>query len=251
MKIPWMLLLLFSVPALARGPESVEETYAQAEKFLKRGYYVKALEEFQSIRNHHRDHPLAVEAELAIADVYYEQGEWDLARMSYSDFQRLHPRHVRLDYAVYRHGSAALQKASRIADRDQTWTQQAVNTWSNFSQRFPESAHGEEVEEQLAESRERLAHKEFRIGRFYYKREAWAAARGRLEGMVQRYPSSADLPRALAMLAVCAERLGEIGLAAELAERLVTDHPEAVRARQHVRRRAAGLLKPAEKRSDE
>ena len=207
MKIPWMLLLLFSVPALARGPESVEETYAQAEKFLKRGYYVKALEEFQSIRNHHRDHPLAVEAELAIADVYYEQGEWDLARMSYSDFQRLHPRHVRLDYAVYRHGSAALQKASRIADRDQTWTQQAVNTWS--------------------------------------------AARGRLEGMVQRYPSSADLPRALAMLAVCAERLGEIGLAAELAERLVTDHPEAVRARQHVRRRAAGLLKPAEKTSDE
>jgi outer membrane protein assembly factor BamD len=170
--------------------------------------------------------------------------------MSYSDFQRLHPRHVRLDYAVYRHGSAALQKASRVADRDQTWTQQAVNTWSNFSQRFPESAHREEVEELLDESRERLAHKEFRIGRFYYKREAWGAAMGRLEGMVQRYPQSPDLPRALAMMAVCAERMGEIGRAAELAERMVRDHPEAVRARQHLRRRSPGLLKPQEETSE-
>ena len=72
---------------------SVEEQYELGLKYLKRGYYVKALEEFNQIRNYHRDDPYAVKAELAIADLYFSKSEWDQARLAYEDFLRLHPRH--------------------------------------------------------------------------------------------------------------------------------------------------------------
>ena len=225
--------------AIAAG--TVEERFEDGQRHLRRGYYTKALEEFQAIRNHHREHPMSILSELAIADVYYDQGEWDLARVSYADFQRLHPRHEKLDYVVYKLGLAAWEKASRIADRDQTWTRQAVNTWSNFPQRFPESEHLEEVVDLLESSRDRLARKELRIARFYYKRGAYDAALGRLDGLLAQYPDSPDVPTALAMMAVSLEQTGKPEKATETAEVLHEQHPEARKARRHLRRRAPAL----------
>lgn len=169
------LLLLLTLPheaLAARDKPTVQEQYELGLRYLKRGYYVKALEQFTTIRNLHRDDPLAVKAELAIADVYFDQGEWDQARVAYEDFMRLHPRHEDLDYVVFRLGLTAYKKAPKVAARDQTWTRQAVNTWSGYEARFSSSEHLPEVQEKLGEARDRLAHKEFIIGEFYLRREA-------------------------------------------------------------------------------
>ncbi len=240
----FFLLLLggFFVVGSASAAGTVEDRFEEGQKHLRRGYYTKALEEFQSIRNHHREHPLAVLSELAIADVYFDQNEWDLARVSYADFQRLHPRHEKLDYVVYRLGLSGWEKASRIADRDQTWTRQAVNTWSNFPQRFPESEYLNEVVELLDSSRDRLARKEMRIARFYYKRDAYQAAIGRLDGLLTQYPDSPDVPLALAMIAVSFQEEGETERAAEYSRALQEKHGQATKARRHLRRRAPDLM---------
>ena len=100
-------VLLHSRPAeAARQQPTVQEQYELGLKYMNRGYYVKALEQFSRIRNYHRDDPYAVKAELAIADVHYKKNEWDQARLAYEDFMRLHPRHPDLDYVVFRIGSA-------------------------------------------------------------------------------------------------------------------------------------------------
>jgi len=135
-------------PAQAeRDAPSVAEQYELGQRFLKRGYYVKAMEQFNRIRNYHRDDPFAVKAELAIADLYYSKGEWDQARLAYMDFQRSHPRHEELDYVVYRIGLSLYRKAPKISARDQVWTRQTVNQWTGYSSRFPQSEYLEEVEE--------------------------------------------------------------------------------------------------------
>ncbi|MCB9777588.1 MAG: outer membrane protein assembly factor BamD [Alphaproteobacteria bacterium] len=192
------LLLSFAVvsaPADAapkrRGKElSVAEQYDLGLKYLKRGYYTRALETFNRIRNYHRDDPLAVKAELAVADAYFRKGEWDQARLAYEDFMRLHPRHPDIDHVVYRIGMSLYKKSPQVAARDQVWTRQAVNTWAGFDSRFPESEHKEEVAERYADSRERLARKELLIARFYLRRKAWRAVYGRAEGLVRRFPDS-------------------------------------------------------------
>lgn len=234
------LFLSFATPAHAQvqiqGPNlgqrkteelTVEEQYELGLKYLKRGYYVKALEQFNQIRNYHRDDPYAVKAELAIADLYFSKSEWDQARLAYEDFLRLHPRHEDVDYVVFRLGLTSWKKAPKIAARDQAWTRSAVNTWTGFDTRFADSEYVAEVMEYLAEAEDRLAHKEFQVGKFYFKRGAWKAVIGRMEGLLSLYPECSDAPEALRMLAVARYEQGDVALAQDVARKLREDHPES------------------------
>lgn len=193
----------------ARRKLTVEEQYEIGLKYMRRSYYVKALEQFNRIRNYHRDDPYAVKAELAIADVYFKKADWDQARLAYEDFMRMHPRHKDLDYVVWRIGMSLYKKAPRLSGRDQTWTRQAVNTWSGYAGRFPESAYAEEAEGKLQECRERLARKELHVARFYQRRKAWSAVEGRTSSMLERFPKSDERPWALGMLAQAHKWQGE------------------------------------------
>ena len=222
-------LALFMLPVAADAAKkepTVEERYARGEKHMKRGYYVKALEEFNRIRNYHRQHPLAVKAELAIADVYFKKSEWDQARVAYQDFIRMHPRHVEMDYVTYKMGLTSYKKSPRVSARDQTWTRQAVNAWTGFLSRFPESEYAEEVDKFLTRARNRLAQKEYDIGTFYARREAWAAVEVRMEGMLRHYGDSPDVPSALAYLVLAQHRQGHSVEAQESLSRLQTDYPD-------------------------
>jgi len=212
---------------MAREAPTAEGLYQSCQKQIKRGYYVKALELCTRLRNYYRDSPYAVLAELSIGDLHFEKTDYDLARVAYEDFMRMHPRHEKMDYVVYRLGLTSYKKASRVASRDQTWTRQAVNTWTNFSPRFPESEHAEEVAELYLKGRSRLARKEIRIAEFYVGREAWSAAALRLEEMVRQYPDTDQVAHALALLAVCRVELGEVDAAAVLRDRLDAEHPDS------------------------
>ncbi len=245
MRLVVLALLLALSPTVnaAKKDLTVAESYELGQKYAKRGYYVKALEEFNRIRNYHRDDPFAVKAELAIADVYFKKAEWDQARVAYEDFMRMHPRHEDLHYVIYRLGLTAWKKAPRIAARDQTWTRQALNAWSPFASRYQssdESAHFDEVMEYMAKCEARLAHKELIIGRFYLRQESWLAAASRMETLLQRYPDAPDAPDALGELAWAHHELGDTDLASEVAQRLRTDHPDH-RAVDRLERRAPGL----------
>jgi outer membrane protein assembly factor BamD len=206
-----LILALQPAPAHAARGERLgpAERYELGQRYMKRGYYTKALEQFNRVRNYHRDDPHAVLAELAIADLYFKKAEWDQARLAYEDFQRLHPHHEQADYVVYRMGLCLWRKAPSVAARDQVWTRQAVHAWSGFAARYPESELLPEVDEMLDEGRDRLAHKEFIIGRFYLRREAWVAAAGRFEGMLRHYPQAEDRPQALAYLGLCQAQQGD------------------------------------------
>jgi outer membrane protein assembly factor BamD len=185
-----------------RARLTVAEQYELGLKYMKRGMYIKAIEQFNRVRNYHRDDPHALKAELAIGDVYYKKAEWDQARLAYEDFSRMHPRHPDLDYVVYRIGMSMYEKAPKASGRDQTWTRHAVRSWSGFASRFPDSDYRDDVDERLTECRERLATKELWIARFYKRRSAWPAVQQRAEGVLSRYPGSEAAVDSLALIAV-------------------------------------------------
>ena len=199
-----MLLLaaLLAVGPAHAAPKTMtaEATYALGLRQMNRGYYLKALEQFNRVRTYFRDDPYALKAELAIADIHFKKSEWDEARLAYEDFIHAHPRYPELDYVVYRLGFTIYQKAPAIAARDQTWTQQAINKWTGFSARFPDSTHGAEVAKLLGKARDRMARKELIIGRFYARRKAWPAVVGRLDPLVQKYGDTAEKEPAVALL---------------------------------------------------
>jgi outer membrane protein assembly factor BamD len=211
-----LFVLISPAPAGAEPRASrltPEERYELGLKYMRRGYYTKALEQLNRVRNYHRDDPCAVLAELAIADLYFKKAEWDQARVAYEDFQRMHPHHEKIDYVVYRAGLCLWRKAPSVAARDQVWTRQAVNTWAGFAARYPESGLLPDVQEKLAEGRDRLAHKEYLVGRFYWRRDAWRAAGGRFEGLLRTYPQATDRASALMLLGLCQAHQGDIAAA--------------------------------------
>ena len=201
-----LLLFLYSLLCMTSIAESttlsIQEQYDLGQKYLKRGYYTKAIEQFNVIRNYYRDDPLAQLAELAIADVYFKKSEWDLARYSYDDFRRRYPRHEKVDYATYQVGLTFYKKAPKFSGRDQSWTVQAVYNWQDFEKYFPESEYTQDVSEKRTECLERLAKKELLVAEFYGRKDAWEGVRRRSEGLLQSYPDSEYIKDAYGLLVV-------------------------------------------------
>jgi len=221
----------------ARRQLTVQEQYELGLKQMKRGYYVKALEQFNRIRNYHRDDPLAVKAELAIADVHYKKHEWDLARDAYEDFLRWHPRYPDADYVVFRLGMAMYKKSNRVAARDQTWTVRAADAWTGFGGRFAESEFTPEVDEKLQDCRERLGRKELLVAEFYRRRKAWVAVERRASGILANHATTESLAPGMGLLAEARAWQGAESEAAALLEKLEgLDAREAARARRRVQR---------------
>lgn len=246
MRLPLLAIAIasalgFATPAAAQddGTVTASERYDLCLRQFSRGYYTKALETCNRVRNYHRDDPVSVLAELAIADIYYKRADFEQARLAYEDFVRLHPRHEKVDYAVWRIGSCWFKVAPRWAGRDQTPTRQAVNVWTGFSRRFPESEHRDDVEKLLGKAKDRLALKELQIARFYKRTDAWRAVRGRASGLVERYPDSSYAAEALALVATAWHAWGYTAEAQQARDRLASEFPDAAGALARVDRQLA------------
>lgn len=233
-----LTLLVAPAPAHAAGTRlTAQQTYDLGQRFAKRGVYTKAIEQFNRVRTYFRDDPYALKAELAIAELHYKKSEWDQARLAYEDFLRAHPRYTELDLVVYRLGMTLYHKAPVVSAKDQTWTRQAVNTWTGFEVRFPGSAHAVDVQKFLDKAVNRLGHKEILIARFYDRREAGPAVEGRTTRFLDKYTHSPDRSEALTLLAVALAREDkDSGIAIE---QLRTTDPGHVAAAQRAVRLAA------------
>ena len=220
------MLLSAAAPATAEAAPravSAEEVYALGLKYLRNGYFTKALEQFNRVRTFYRDDPYSLKAELAIADIHFKKNEWDEARLAYEDFMRAHPRYPERDLVVYRLGLVIYKKSPVIPDRDQTWTRQTSTVWAGFGARFPESEHRPEVEKHLGKVQERLAKKELIVAQFYARRNAWSAVVGRTEGLLRTWPQSPDRGEALALYGAAQHHLGNSAAATTALGRIEGD----------------------------
>lgn len=242
-----LLLALAPLPAVA-APRAMtaEDAYNLGLRYLNRANYTKALEQLNRVRTYYRDDPVALKAELAIADIHVRKDEWDAARVAYEDFMRAHPRYPELDYVVYRLGMVQFKKAPAVPDRDQTWTRQAVNTWTGFSARFPESHHLPEVDKLLTKARSRLAEKEYRIAHFYELRKAWPAVIGRTTGLVKLYPDTTAVAPALSLLTRAYAKHGDLDQAKATLEKLKVSSPRGFELIEAERAVAAAEAHPAQ-----
>ena len=219
------LWMTASLPAFAQSELSPDEMVALGRKQLKRGSYTKALTTLQRVRNYYRDDPASIEAQLVIADLYYKKRDFEQARYAYQEFRDLHPNHPKLDYVTWRIGLSVYKRASKLAGRDQGATRTAVNAWSGFDKRYPESEYREDVARLLAKGRARLANKELYVARFYLRRGAYPSVEGRAKGLVDRYPDTAAAPEAYALLGIALHQIGQPEQAQAVRAKLVERDP--------------------------
>jgi outer membrane protein assembly factor BamD len=168
-----------------RPPEVLAE---EGIKELKKKKYDDAIETFEKVRDRYPYSEQATLAQLKVADAYFFKKKYDEAFQAYREFEKLHPTSKAVPYCVFREGQCCYRQRSTI-DRDQTYTQKAIDEFQRLKQKFPDCEYISKADNYLAQCREDLAEHEFYVAEFYFRTKRYQAALDRYEALIQDYPS--------------------------------------------------------------
>ena len=214
MKFPTTRILLLSLAAAcASGKDAIDITkpvtgaeasnaaiaYNKAMEEKKSQNFIEATRFFEWVRNNFPYSQYAALSELALADMSFERDDYGAAATAYQDFVKSHPSHPKADYAAFRVGlSYYLDKPSDwfllppSSEKDQTPIIRALDALNRFVLNYPKSDLVHKAKDMINECRERLAAHERYVAEFYWKREAWRGAAGRLLSLADTYGDLQD-----------------------------------------------------------
>ncbi|MFQ5586759.1 MAG: outer membrane protein assembly factor BamD, partial [Thermodesulfobacteriota bacterium] len=158
-------------------------------KLIEKRNYDSAIEQFRGVLDNYPLTRYAVEAQLHLADTYYEKGDYEDGAAYYTDFATLHPSHPKASYAQFGKGLCYLKNSLSI-DRDPTSTKKAILAFSDLLSYYPSSIYADSSREILHFLRNRLAAREYMIGNFYFKQKNYQAALKRFLPIIKEYPGA-------------------------------------------------------------
>jgi outer membrane protein assembly factor BamD len=147
-------------------------------------------------------------AKLSVADSWYAEGGatgLQQAEIEYKDFITFFPNMMEASEAQLKVANIHYRQMEK-PDRDFTHAKRAEDEYRTLIQQFPDSKLVPEAKNKLREVQEVLAEREYRVGRFYFLRESWAAAIARLKSVTDAYPLYSKADDALMMLGDAYER---------------------------------------------
>lgn len=192
----------------------------------------------------------------------FEEGDMSSARNGFREFLLNDPLHPRADSAQYMLGEAlyrderyveAAEAFSRLANNrptspladdsqlgvcrsywalspdlplDQEYTRQAADACGRVVEFYSPTPLEEEARELRERARDKLARKQYRVAEWYYDRGAYESANIYLEQILEEFPNSGVVPRALSTLFRSYRELGFDSEAREVRRRLMEDHPD-------------------------
>jgi outer membrane protein assembly factor BamD len=166
------------------------DIYRAAEDDISSDHYLLAVDKLRLIKNKYPYSKFALDAQLRLADVYFLQESYTEAALAYESFRDLHPKHPKVDYAMFRVGKSYYKDIPSPLARDLTPAQKAVDAYNDFLHRFPADPNAAEAKTDLADARRMLAEKELYIANFYYKRDFYDSAKGRFQKIIDLYPET-------------------------------------------------------------
>lgn len=169
-----------------KAKRTPEILYQRGYEAYQDGWYKKAIEYFQRLRDEFPLHSLAIIAEMGIADAHFSDENYGEAEIAYNDFVNLHPTNENVPYAIYQLGMCHYKQIYSI-DRDQTETTKAIKEFERLIARFPASRFSLMAEKMVRECKMNLGEHEFYVGHFYFKRKQYKAALKRFETVMKNY----------------------------------------------------------------
>ena len=129
----------------------------------------------------------AIEAELLIANAQFELERFAEAGASYEQFVKLHPKHQKVDFAMYRIGECDWAQSPPEIDREQDYTIKAIEEWNRLIDKFPDSEYSKKASKFVADGIRRLAESHEFISKFYCKLEIYHACAYRFSKLAGEY----------------------------------------------------------------
>ena len=189
------------------GQGAPQAEIAKCMKLSENKQFEEAIECLEVFKSRFPQTPFSREAELSIADNYFNQKEYLLAADSYMMFVKMHPTSSKIDYAYYRLGLSYLKETPKTIDRDQQYLDKAIHYLRITVATFQGSEYHEAAVESLKDARGRVAKRNYYIGRFYYRTGQYLSAILRFLDVVNDFPESELVPEALYKLVISSGKL--------------------------------------------
>jgi outer membrane protein assembly factor BamD len=192
---------------LAYVETPVESLYNQGFQQLERRRYDQSVQFFNEVERQHPFSEWARRAMLMSAYANYRARRYEQAIGSAQRFIALHPGSSSAPYAYY---LVAISHYEQIFDvgRDQSSTRNALDALQQVVRRYPESAYARDARLKIDMTRDHLAGKEMRVGRWYLRNGFYLAAINRFQNVVRDYQTTSHTPEALHRLVEAYVALG-------------------------------------------
>jgi len=193
----------------SKQPDKV--LYDRAMAALKKNRFDVARITLQTLINTYPDSEYIARAKLSVGDAWYAEGGSSglaQAEIEYKDFITFFPNLPEAAEAQLKVANIHYKQMEK-PDRDFTHAKRAEDEYRQLILQFPDSSLVPQAKQRLMQVQEVLAEREFRVGRFYFTREAWAASIARMQTLVDTYPLYSEADEALYLLGQAYEKEAE------------------------------------------
>jgi outer membrane protein assembly factor BamD len=225
-----------------KAPAPSDTLWSQADQAMQDEAWDEAVKNYKALLGQYPFDPKAEDAELKVAEAYYNAKRYPEAIAAFGDFERMHPTSDNLAQIEYRRGMSYLAQ-HRSSDRDQQSIKSAAEAFSNVVDRHPGTPWAARAELRLRECHEELAGHDADIAAYYLRRGSLRAAEARLRGLLTDYPDTDATARALRSFADAYASRDEPEEANLALATLARHHPESPLGREA--RDKLGALDPA------
>ncbi len=222
------------------GKENDAEAFEKCLALSKRKKFEQAVECLEIFKSRYPNSTYALDAELKIADSYYNNKEWLLAAESYQLFAKLHPSNEKLDYAYYRAGMSYLKLLPKSVDRDMSYLKMAQDSFTQVYRFYPDSPYAKMASAKKDEVLAKAAKKNMYVANFYFKYGEYRAAASRYINVLKDYSGLGYDELALYRLALSYHRLGLEEKAQAAAELMQEKFPNSKKTKSIVRKILGG-----------
>ena len=175
---------------------SAEDLYNVSWENLEKTKYEKAATGFEKVETDHPYSQWAVKAKLMSAYSYYKDEKYDDAVLALDRFIKYHPGNKDVAYAYYLKGMCYYDQIT-AADKDQSDTVKAEETFRLLIALFPDSKYADDARNKIRLTEDYRAGQEMKIGRYYLQDGNYLSALNRFNVVLEDYQTTIQIEEAL------------------------------------------------------
>lgn len=211
------------IPSIPNDPDAI---LVKARDYFDRGKYYQSKELYKAFLSRYPGHSRSDEAQFYVAESHFNEGEYPLASVEYRVLSSNYGYSDYVDDAFFKIALCAAEEAPRF-DLDQTKSFEALSLFEQFLRTFPASPLVDEANRRVHEIHEKLAHKDFENGHFYFRQKRFGPASLYFEKVIENYPGNEHWLKSMLFQAKILIAKGETAPARALLER-VLEYPKDI-----------------------
>ena len=147
---------------------SAEQVYAKGVELFHEEEYLEAKQYFDIIKLQYPASQYADDAQYYLSEINFKRDEYILAAFNYSMLRRVYPGSPYSKESLYKN-ALCYYKLSPSYDRDQEYTNKAIESFMEFQYLYPEDSLNTESANRIIELRDKLAYREYFTAELYRK----------------------------------------------------------------------------------